>query len=46
MCQWINDTLEKADKDGKWAEAFKANLGASGVETPELPEARRLQGLT
>ena len=38
MCQWINDTLEQANKDGKWAEAFKANLGASGAETPEFPE--------
>jgi glutamate transport system substrate-binding protein len=38
MCQWINDTLEKADKDGKWAEAFKSNLGASGAETPAFPE--------
>lgn len=38
MCQWINDTLEAANKDGKWAEAFEANLGASGVETPDFPE--------
>ncbi len=38
MCQWINDTLTKADKDGKWAEAFKNNLGASGVKTPSFPK--------
>ena len=38
MCQWINDTLEQANKDGKWAEAFKSNLGASGAETPEFPK--------
>ena len=38
MCQWINDTLEQANEDGKWAEAFEANLGASGVETPDFPE--------
>ena len=38
MCQWITDTLEKANEDGKWAEAFEANLGASGVETPDFPE--------
>ncbi|WP_268930017.1 glutamate ABC transporter substrate-binding protein [Nocardioides potassii] len=38
MCQWINDTLEKANEDGTWAEAFEANLGASGVETPDFPE--------
>jgi glutamate transport system substrate-binding protein len=38
MCQWITDTLEQANEDGKWAEAFEANLGASGVETPDFPE--------
>jgi len=38
MCQWINDTLEAANEDGSWAEAFEANLGASGVETPDFPE--------
>ncbi|CUR57403.1 putative amino acid ABC transporter substrate-binding protein [metagenome] len=38
MCQWINDTLEAANEDGSWAEAFETNLGASGVETPEFPE--------
>ncbi|KRF01478.1 MULTISPECIES: glutamate ABC transporter substrate-binding protein [Nocardioides] len=38
MCQWIVDTLTAANEDGKWAEAFEANLGASGVETPEFPE--------
>ncbi|RYC05879.1 glutamate ABC transporter substrate-binding protein [Nocardioides zhouii] len=38
MCQWINDTLEEANEAGTWAEAFEANLGASGVETPDFPE--------
>lgn len=38
MCQWINDTLEAANEDGSWAEAFETNLGASGVETPDFPE--------
>lgn len=38
MCQWIVDTLTAANEDGTWAEAFEANLGASGVETPEFPE--------
>ena len=38
MCQWINDTLEEANDNGKWAEAFESNLGASGVETPDFPE--------
>ena len=38
MCEWINETLEQANEDGAWAEAFEANLGASGVETPDFPE--------
>ena len=38
MCQWIVDTLTAANEDGTWAEAFEANLGASGVETPDFPE--------
>ncbi len=38
MCQWINDTLTKADEDGKWADAFEANLGGSGADTPDFPE--------
>ena len=38
MCQWIVDTLTAANEDGTWAAAFEANLGASGVETPEFPE--------
>ncbi len=38
MCQWIVDTLTKAEEDGKWADAFDANLGGSGAETPDFPE--------
>ncbi len=38
MCQWINDTLEQANEDGTWAEAFESNLGASGAETPDFPK--------
>lgn len=38
MCQWINDTIEQSYEDGTWEEAFKATLGASGVDTPEPPE--------
>jgi glutamate transport system substrate-binding protein len=38
MCQWINDTIEESYDNGKWEEAFKATLGASGVDTPEPPE--------
>jgi glutamate transport system substrate-binding protein len=37
MCDFINKTLQKAFDDGTWADAFKATLGESGVETPEPP---------
>lgn len=39
MCQWIVDTIKKAQDDGTWAKAFEATLGLSGVETPEPPVA-------
>jgi glutamate transport system substrate-binding protein len=38
MCQWIVDTITKAQEDGKWAEAFENTLGKSGVDTPQPPE--------
>jgi glutamate transport system substrate-binding protein len=38
MCQWIVDTLTKAEDDGTWAKAFEATLGKSGVDTPEPPK--------
>jgi glutamate transport system substrate-binding protein len=38
MCQFITDTLQEAMDNGKWAEAFEATLGESGVETPEPPQ--------
>jgi glutamate transport system substrate-binding protein len=38
MCQWITDTLKKAQDDGTWDKAFEATLGKSGVETPEPPK--------
>lgn len=44
MCQFINDTLQKAFEDGTWAEAFEATLGESGVETPEPPTLDECQG--
>ena len=37
MCQWITDTITAAQDEGQWADAFKATLGQSGVETPEPP---------
>ena len=38
MCQWITDTIKKAEDDGTYEKAFKATLGKSGVDTPEAPE--------
>jgi glutamate transport system substrate-binding protein len=38
MCQWITDTLKKAEDDGTWAKAFEATLGKSGVDTPTPPK--------
>ncbi len=38
MCQWITDTIQKAEKDGTYDKAFQATLGKAGVETPEPPE--------
>lgn len=38
MCQWITDTIKKAEDDGTWAAAFEATLGKSGVKTPEPPD--------
>jgi glutamate transport system substrate-binding protein len=37
MCQWIVDTLKKAEDDGDWDKAFEATLGKAGVDTPEPP---------
>ena len=37
MCQWIVDTIKKAEDDGDWDTAFEATLGQSGVDTPEPP---------
>jgi glutamate transport system substrate-binding protein len=38
MCQFLTDTIKKSYDNGSWADAFKATLGQSGVETPEAPE--------
>jgi len=37
LCQFIVDTIKKAEDDGDWAKAFEATLGKSGVTTPEPP---------
>ena len=44
MCQWITDTLTKANEDGDWEAAFDATLGASGAEPPEFPEMDPCEG--
>ena len=38
MCQWISDTIKKAEDDGTWGKAFEATLGKSGVDTPTPPK--------
>jgi glutamate transport system substrate-binding protein len=38
MCQWITDTLKKAQDDGNWDKAFESTLGKSGADTPEPPK--------
>jgi glutamate transport system substrate-binding protein len=38
MCQWITDTIEKAEDDGDWEKAFDATLGKSGEDAPTPPE--------
>jgi len=38
MCQWITDTLKKAEADGTYDKAFEATLGKSGVDTPTPPK--------
>jgi glutamate transport system substrate-binding protein len=37
MCDFINESLQKAFDDGTWADAFDATLGKSGVEAPGAP---------
>lgn len=38
MCEFITDTLKKAEEDGTWDKAFESTLGQSGVDTPEPPK--------
>ncbi|MGH3358815.1 MAG: glutamate ABC transporter substrate-binding protein [Nocardioidaceae bacterium] len=37
MCEWIHGVIEESYDNGKWAKAFEATLGQSGVETPKPP---------
>jgi glutamate transport system substrate-binding protein len=38
---FINDTLEKIDKDGRWKTAWEATAGKVATETPTPPEVDR-----
>lgn len=38
MCQFLNDTIVKAEEDGFWTKAFDATLGEAGVEAPTAPK--------
>ncbi len=39
FCQFINDTLEAANEDGRYLEAWDATAGGiAGAEAPEFPE--------
>ena len=44
MCEWITDTVKKAQDDGDWAKAFETTLGKSGADTPEPPEMDPCEG--
>ena len=37
FCQFLTDTIKKAEENGDWEKAFKDTLGKAGVETPEKP---------
>ena len=39
FCQFINDTLETANEDGRYLEAWNSTAGSiAGAEEPEFPE--------
>ena len=40
FCDWINETLQAAAEDGRYAEAFESTAGTVIEETPELPEPK------
>lgn len=44
MCQWITDTIKKAQEGGDWAKAFESTLGKSGADTPEPPAMEACAG--
>jgi glutamate transport system substrate-binding protein len=38
FCTYIQETIQAAQEDGTWAEAYEATLGVTTEETPEPPE--------
>ncbi len=40
LCEFINETLQKAEEDGSYAKAFEGTAGTVIEETPTLPEPR------
>jgi glutamate transport system substrate-binding protein len=40
FCDWINETLQAAAEDGRYAEAFESTAGEVIEDTPELPEPK------
>ncbi|HUP87142.1 MAG TPA: glutamate ABC transporter substrate-binding protein [Acidimicrobiales bacterium] len=41
---FVNDTIEKAYRDGSWKKAFDATVGASGEKAPAPPKVDRYTG--
>ena len=37
FCQFLTDTITKAERSGQWAAAFDRTLGRAGVPRPPLP---------
>jgi glutamate transport system substrate-binding protein len=37
FCQFLNDTIKKAEDNGDWAKAFGDTLGKAGVKPPNKP---------
>jgi len=40
FCDWINETLQAAAEDGRYADAFESTAGTVIEDTPELPEPK------
>ncbi len=43
LCQFLTDTIRKAEDNGAWAKAFKDTLGKAGMNTPDRPTPDRCQ---